>query len=326
MPAVDVFNGDADGICALHQLRLADPRPDAQLLTGVKRDVNLLARLKNAADLDLTVLDISFEKNKSDVLRLLDSGSSVLYIDHHYSGDIPQHPKLTCHIDPDPQTCTSLIVDRLLDGAHCSWSIVGAFGDNLNSQAQSISQQQGFSSTDTEALQEIGILLNYNGYGASLDDLYFSPDSLYRKVHSFIDPLNFFAESEAIQTLRQGYHEDMSRATASKTVVANKSGRVFELENAAWARRVSGVFANQRANEEPNLAHAIISRNQNKTYRISVRAPLQRREGADTLCRQFPTGGGRAAAAGINHLPENLLDSFLQSFTKQFLPADSTIS
>jgi hypothetical protein len=30
----DVFNGDADGICALVQLRNADPR-DAELVTGV---------------------------------------------------------------------------------------------------------------------------------------------------------------------------------------------------------------------------------------------------------------------------------------------------
>ena len=31
----DVFNGDADGICALHQLRLADPL-DSTLVTGLK--------------------------------------------------------------------------------------------------------------------------------------------------------------------------------------------------------------------------------------------------------------------------------------------------
>ncbi|RUM38930.1 MAG: acetyltransferase, partial [Desulfobulbus sp.] len=42
MITYDVFNGDADGICALHQLRLHDPRPDAHLVTGVKRDICLL--------------------------------------------------------------------------------------------------------------------------------------------------------------------------------------------------------------------------------------------------------------------------------------------
>jgi len=41
----DVFNGDADGICALIQLRRADPKPDATLITGVKRDIELLERV-----------------------------------------------------------------------------------------------------------------------------------------------------------------------------------------------------------------------------------------------------------------------------------------
>ena len=36
----DVFNGDADGICALLQLRLERPLA-TQLITGVKRDIQL---------------------------------------------------------------------------------------------------------------------------------------------------------------------------------------------------------------------------------------------------------------------------------------------
>lgn len=42
---IDVFNGDADGICALIQLRLANP-VESQLITGVKRDIALLQKLK----------------------------------------------------------------------------------------------------------------------------------------------------------------------------------------------------------------------------------------------------------------------------------------
>ena len=44
----DVFNGDADGLCALHQLRLANPAL-AELVTGVKRDIKLLDRVKAGA-------------------------------------------------------------------------------------------------------------------------------------------------------------------------------------------------------------------------------------------------------------------------------------
>ena len=35
MADFDVFNGDADGICALVQLRQVEPR-DSKLITGVK--------------------------------------------------------------------------------------------------------------------------------------------------------------------------------------------------------------------------------------------------------------------------------------------------
>ena len=35
---IDVCNGDADGLCAVLQWRLADPQP-ARLVTGLKRDI-----------------------------------------------------------------------------------------------------------------------------------------------------------------------------------------------------------------------------------------------------------------------------------------------
>jgi hypothetical protein len=56
----------------------------------------------------------------------------------------------------------------------------------------------------------------------------------------------------------------------------------------------------------------------NGGYLVSVRAPLNNKSGADVLCRQFETGGGREAAAGINHLPENDLDRFLSAFRDSF--------
>ena len=56
----DVFNGDADGICALLQLRLAEPR-NSQLITGIKRDIALLDRVDAQSGDQVTVLDISLD-------------------------------------------------------------------------------------------------------------------------------------------------------------------------------------------------------------------------------------------------------------------------
>ena len=93
MRFIDVFNGDADGICALVQLRLAEPR-ESELVTGIKRDINLLKNVQADVGDNLTVLDISMEKNAIDLMRLLDAGANVFYADHHQPGEIPQHAGL----------------------------------------------------------------------------------------------------------------------------------------------------------------------------------------------------------------------------------------
>ena len=317
-PMYDVFNGDADGICALHQLRLSDPCPDSHLVTGVKRDIRLLARLKDCRQCRITVLDISLDRNRTDLIALLERNNRIVYIDHHFSGEIPPHPNLETHIDPEPQTCTSLIVNQMLEGRYRSWAVVGAFGDNLDEAALKAADPLHLAGKDLDRLRETGILLNYNGYGAALDDLFFPPDKLYQEVRSYSDPLDFHRNSPALRILQKGYQEDLARAESARPVQENASGRIFLLPGEPWARRVAGVFANRLAREKKHLAHALIMPNQDGSLRISVRAPLHHRAGADTLCRQFPTGGGRAAAAGINQLPPGMQKQFMTAFTQQF--------
>ena len=82
----DVFNGDADGICALHQLRLADPL-DSTLVTGLKREIALLGSVP-ATDGDVvTVLDISLDRNRDALEALLARGVVVHYFDHRRGRD-----------------------------------------------------------------------------------------------------------------------------------------------------------------------------------------------------------------------------------------------
>ncbi|MCW5214584.1 acetyltransferase, partial [Desulfobulbus sp. US5] len=89
MNSLDVFNGDADGICALHQLRLHEPRPDARLLSGVKRDIALLEQVTEVSNTALTVLDISLDRNRESLEKILAGGNTVFYADHHYAGELP---------------------------------------------------------------------------------------------------------------------------------------------------------------------------------------------------------------------------------------------
>ena len=74
------------------------------------------------------------------------------------------------------------------------------------------------------------------------------------------------------------------------------------------------MFGNQLAGESPAQAHAVLTAKLGGGYVVSVRAPLDNKAGADILCSQFDTGGGRKGAAGINHLPDAELGRFIASF------------
>ena len=188
----DVFNGDADGICALHQLRLAEPRHEARLITGVKRDIDLLSQIPIEPAGVVTVLDVSLDSNRQYLIPLLQAGHRILYVDHHFAGDIPDDDKLVAHINPSAETCTSILVDTLLKNRYCKWAICGAFGDNLHEPAKKLASDLSLAEEEVAKLKEIGDLLNYNGYGFTPDDLHFHPAELYRAVVPFEDPLDFF--------------------------------------------------------------------------------------------------------------------------------------
>lgn len=318
MEHIDIFNGDADGICALHQLRMDRPCPDARLVTGVKREIGLLSKIRDVSDAAITVLDISLDRNREDLERLLARRNTIYYVDHHFCGRVPDSENLEAHIDLSPRTCTSLIIDALLQGKFTPWAVAGAFGDNLDEAASAAAEKAGLDRDSTEKLKEIGILLNYNGYGASLDDLYYHPEELYLQVRRHENPFDFYGRSPAMHTLREGYAHDIERAARFEPLKEDEHGRIFQLPAKSWARRVSGVYSNMLTRQEPDMAHALIIKNNDGTFRISVRAPLNNRTGADELCRGFPTGGGRAAAAGINFLPQNRLEQFHSAFFRQF--------
>lgn len=312
----DIFNGDADGIFSLHQLRLANPSPGATLISGVKRDINLLSQLEAVENCQLTVLDISLDHNRSSLKKLLAANNSIVYVDHHFAGEIPKSENLEHHIDPDPQICTALIVNRMLGGQYTKWAICGAFGDNLHESAKQSAATINLSESDLKKLREVGELFNYNGYGATIEDLHFPPQELYRSLEEYTDPLEFYEASQTLPALRDGFNSDIAKAEAILPLVSNHKNRVYKLPQASWSRRITGTFSNAKAREKTEAAHAILVETSDTTYQVSVRAPLEDRRNADVLCRLFPTGGGRAAAAGINHLPANDIDTFIKEFQR----------
>lgn len=316
----DVFNGDADGICALHQWRLDFPAP-GRLVTGTKRDIDLLQRVEAGAGDEVTVLDLALDKNRDALLALLGKGVKVSYFDHHVAKGIPEHPNLAATIDTSPDVCTSLLVNRYLSGRHLVWAVVGAFGDNLHEAAYQAAKPLGLGPQQLAALRELGECLNYNGYGESVEDLYFHPAELYRTLHEYPDPFIFMREEGIFEVLKQGYAEDMALASTAKPEHETPRGAVYILPAQPWSRRVSGVFGNALASASPERAHAVLTRRDDGAFVVSVRAPQSTNSGADILCSRFATGGGRKGAAGINLLPESELPRFMQAFDEVFSAA-----
>ncbi len=314
---IDIFNGDADGICALHQLRLAKP-VDSRLITGIKRDISLLKQVSANKGDRLTVLDISLDKNRDALISSLKSGAIVDYYDHHFAGEIPEHPNLNASIDTSPDICTSLLVNQALTNQYFPWAVTAAFGDNLFQSAKKVAELLNLPVEQLDDLKTLGICINYNGYGMSLDDLFYHPADLYMKIKPYENPIDFIQNDEAFVVLKEGYEQDMSKAAATVPESDQANGTIIILPDDKWARRVSGVYGNDLAQTYPEKAHAVLTTKGEGKYQVSVRAPLKTMVGADELCRQFETGGGRQAAAGINELPDSQLEHFLKKFQAHF--------
>jgi hypothetical protein len=319
MADFDVFNGDADGICALHQLRLAEPR-DSELVTGVKRDIALLERIRNATRPGdrVTVLDVSVEPNRGALDSILAKGARVKWFDHHHPGELPIHPAFDPCVDLSPDVCTSLIVDRYLGGRYRYWAIVALFGDGLSAVAKRLAVECGLAGGATTELAGLGEAINYNAYGESVGDLLIAPDQLYRKISSYEDPFEFARREPLAGELAKLMQSDLACAAALEPVLSTEHAVAFILPDQPWARRISGPFATQTAASNPSRAVAVLTRKRSGDLQASVRTPISNRVGAAEFCRRYPTGGGRSAAGGINSMESQSIGMFLDDFVRTF--------
>jgi hypothetical protein len=309
---VDVCNGEADGLCAVRQWRLRHP-VDAFLVTGLKRNVDLLRQVQAGADDEVLVCDLSMQRNRPALRRLLAGGARIRYFDHHGITGIPADPTLEVHLGVDAQVCTSLLVDRELDGAARGWAIVGAYGQNLIRPADALAARARMPTAQRARLRLLGTLIDYNAYGDSEQDVRIPPSRLYRIMARHADPLDMIDQEPIVAELVRQREVDLSRARTIEPLRDGARGAIRILPDEPWSRRAMDSLAHELAKDNVDQAQALLRRTASGHYVVSVRAPLVAPEGAGDLCAQFG-GDGRAVFAGIDRLPHAELDSFIAAF------------
>lgn len=319
MSDFDLFNGDADGIIARHQYRLAHPLGGVQLLSGLKRDVTLVGKLPKVDVEKVVVFDVSLESNEVDVREHLRRGVHFTWYDHHRRGELQDGAQLDAVIDLNPRVCTSLLVDGAIGGVARPWAIAAAYGDNLREEADGLGKKLGLSPEKRLVLRELGETLNYNGYGERPEDLAAWPVDVAVELEGYSDPFDYVMKSPVYDKILEQKRADEKTMGAVESLFLSTSGEALLLPRGASSRRMSGLFSNAKVREEPDLAHAILTHLESGDgYRVSIRAPKSRPQGADVLAKRFDTGGGRSAAGGINCLPSKKLNSFFKEFDEVF--------
>jgi hypothetical protein len=320
MAVIDVCNGDADGLFALHQLRLAEPVP-ATILTGLKHEIELLARVDPRPGDRITVLDLSLDRNRAALERALAAGAKVRWFDHHVAGRIPTHPNFEAHIDCAADVCTSILVDRHLGGRFRAWAAAAAYGDNLHRPAARLAASLGLAPAQGDALRLVGEAVNYNAYGETAADVLIAPAELYARLAPYRDPFDLLAHEPLIGELDTRRRADLQRGLATAPQWEDSRAQLVVLPDADWSRRVLGPLANALALGDAGRAHAVARARPDGSFTVSVRAPIERPRGADALCRRFG-GGGRRAAGAIERVPAAAWADFSAAFAAMRWGAD----
>ncbi len=237
---IDVCNGDADGLCALVQWRLNEPRA-AHLITGLKREIELVQRVQASRGDELLVCDLSLRRNRAALLRLLDAGVKVRYFDHHDADELTPaltHPLLDAHIDSATDACTSLLIDQYLGGLFTPWALVGAYGDNLTQVADARAEQLGLGAEERRRLQTLGEAINYNAYGDSVHDVLIAPARLFPVMMRYRHPLALLERESIAQELEARRQSDLREVGNLTARWQDAHTRVYMLPDAPWSRRV----------------------------------------------------------------------------------------
>ncbi len=321
------FNGDADGIISMYLFNWYSGREMNEYYTGIKRDVELLRHAKDIESSNLFVFDVSMLSNEKYLKPLIDQDNTIRWYDHHKLPDDENiRNSILYKVSTDPKHCTAMMVEEYFSSSTMiaglrSWVICAAYGDNLHTTVQELNEDMhpSFTQPTLDIYKEVGETLNYNGYGNQESDLTVHPKEVFLDMCKYDNPKTYHAESEIFKKINTQMKQDASLLeSSSETVHESEIGSIIILPEGSASIRYSGIYSNLLSMNNKSKAFAIMTVYDENNYKISIRAPQDNPVGACDLALKFPTGGGREKAAGVNQLPCDQVDAFVEEFVKNF--------
>ena len=184
--------------------------------------------------------------------------------------------------------------------------------------AMNMAKSENLNEDQIILLKQIGLVVNYNSYGQTVEDLFYTPEEIAEAVKACgSDIFRFTEQRDIFSTLLENFSADMSSAVCQEPYSIGENTVIYTLPNEPWTHRIMGSFSNHLVSTNKDLACAIAVLNSDGTYRISVRSSINNPHGAGDLCKKFG-GGGREKAGGVNNLDESELDNFKKEFDRTF--------
>ena len=143
-----------------------------------------------------------------------------------------------------------------------------------------MAKSESLSDEQVLILKQIGLVVNYNSYGQTIEDLFYSPEEIAEAARACgSDIFKFLEQGDIFSTLLENFNADMSSAVCQEPFSISENGVIYTLPNEAWTHRIMGSFSNHLVSTNKNLACAIAVLNSDGTYRISVRSSINNPHG-----------------------------------------------
>ena len=265
--------------------------------------------------------------------RIRDDGIDILTLIQVFNRAVvthmmaPMHHPATRHVMPVRQELGTRTIFNILgpltNPAGVKRQLTGAFAPDLNfpmaETLLALGSEKAWLVHGADGMDEISITgetsvaVLENGKITGLD---IHPEDAGLPVHPFEAILGGSPAENgaAFRRLLEGHANDLKAVQGLTPYTANDKATVYVLPDRAWARRLCGTLANQLVARNNGRSVAVLTPRSDGDFLVNLRIGSASASRADIFCSRYPAGGGRHGAGGIDRLPDQDMDRFINEF------------